>query len=103
ALNELRREARQERYERLFALFARDTPTPTPEDERAADEAAERVRGVLRTIRRRHAELLVLRSDGLSYQELAACLHLKAASIGTLLTRAQQAFRKEYIRRYGTK
>jgi RNA polymerase sigma-70 factor, ECF subfamily len=32
---------------------------------------------------------------------LAAALKLNPASVGTLLSRAQQAFRKEYIQRYG--
>ena len=45
--------------------------------------------------------LLVLRSDGLSYIELASALDLNPASVGTLLARAQQAFRKEDIKRYG--
>jgi RNA polymerase sigma-70 factor (ECF subfamily) len=84
-------------------VFAGAERVPTPEDVRAAGEAAEQVRSVLRVIRRRHAELLVLRSHGLSYEELAASLGLNAASIGTLLTRAQHAFRKEYTKRYGTK
>ena len=52
-------------------------------------------------IQPRHAELLVLRSQDLSYDELASALDLNPASIGTLLSRAQQAFRKEYIKRYG--
>jgi RNA polymerase sigma-70 factor (ECF subfamily) len=52
-------------------------------------------------MRPRQAELLVLRSDGLSYEELAAALHLAHGSIGTFLSRAEQAFRKEYIKRYG--
>jgi RNA polymerase sigma-70 factor, ECF subfamily len=52
-------------------------------------------------IARRQAELLLLRSHGLSYEELASTLHLNPASVGTLLARAQQAFRKEYINRYG--
>jgi RNA polymerase sigma-70 factor, ECF subfamily len=56
---------------------------------------------VLAVIEPRQSELLLLRSQGLSYEELAATLNLKAASIGTLLARAQQAFRKEYIKRYG--
>jgi RNA polymerase sigma-70 factor (ECF subfamily) len=47
--------------------------------------------------------LLVLRSQGFSYEELAATLNLNPASIGTLLSRAQHAFRKEYTRRYGTR
>ena len=74
---------------------------PTPEDIRAAAEEQERVRWVLAVIQPRHAELLLLRSQDLSYDELASALDLNPASIGTLLSRAQQAFRKEYIKRYG--
>jgi RNA polymerase sigma-70 factor (ECF subfamily) len=56
---------------------------------------------VLVAIQARQAELLVLRTQGLSYDELACALNLKPASIGTFLSRAEQAFRKEYIKRYG--
>lgn len=47
------------------------------------------------------AELLLLRSEGLSYQALAEALALHPASVGQQLARAQQTFRKEYVRRYG--
>lgn len=50
----------------------------------------------------RQTELLILRASGLSYDELAAALELNPASVGTLLARAQRAFRKEYLNRYGT-
>ena len=57
---------------------------------------------VLAAIRREYAALLLLlRSHGCSYDELAAALELKASSVGTLLRRAREAFRKEYIRRHG--
>jgi RNA polymerase sigma-70 factor (ECF subfamily) len=102
ALNELRRQARQDRYERLFGVFVDHAPAPTPEDIRSAGETSAQVRGVLRVIRRRHAELLILRSHGLSYEELASSLGLNPASVGTLLARAQHAFKQEYTRRYGT-
>ena len=49
----------------------------------------------------RQTELLLLRHDGASYEELASTLELNPASVGTLLSRAQQAFRKEYLKRYG--
>jgi RNA polymerase sigma-70 factor (ECF subfamily) len=75
---------------------------PTPEDIRSAAQEQERVRAVLAAIESRQAEMLVLRSDGLSYQELACAMELNPASVGTLLSRAQGAFRKEYIKRYGT-
>jgi RNA polymerase sigma-70 factor (ECF subfamily) len=49
----------------------------------------------------RQAELLLLRTHGFSYEELASALDLNFSSIGTLLSRAERAFRKEYIKRYG--
>ena len=102
-LDELRRQTRRTRYERLLG-FSNGMWTPsvrTPEDIRRATEEQERVRLVLGVINRRHAELLLLRSDDFSYDEVASALDLNPASIGTLLSRAQQAFRKEYIKRYG--
>jgi RNA polymerase sigma-70 factor (ECF subfamily) len=76
-------------------------PSPTPEEIRAAAEDQENVRAVLAVIKPRQAELLVLRSHGLSYDELAEALSLKPSSIGTFLSRAEQAFRKEFSQRYG--
>ncbi len=97
-LDELRRRTRRMRYERLLG-FARGPSTP--EQIRAAGEECERVRLVLSVIARRDAEMLLLRSDGFSYEQLAAAFELNPASVGTLLSRAQRAFRKEYIKRYG--
>lgn len=42
-----------------------------------------------------------LRAEGLTYAQLAGALHLNPASIGTLLARAEDAFRKEYVNRHG--
>lgn len=98
-LDELRRRTRWARHEHLLK-FLRRTPT-TPEEICAATEDQLRVRRILAALDSRQAELLLLRSDGLSYGDLAVALDLNPASIGTLLSRAQQAFRKEYIRRYG--
>ncbi len=100
ALDDLRRKTRRIYYENLLGLV-RGTPAPTPEDILAAAQDCDRVRRVLAAIASRQAELLLLRSEGLSYQDLASSLHLNAASVGTLLSRAQRAFRKEYIKRYG--
>ncbi len=97
-LDELRRQARQTRYERLLGFVRR---VPTPEEIHAAREEQERVRLTLGGIARRQAELLLLRSQGLTYDEVAGALALNPASVGTLLSRAQQAFRKEYVKRYG--
>jgi RNA polymerase sigma-70 factor (ECF subfamily) len=97
-LDELRRETRRTRRERVVRFFRH---SPTPEDIRASREDQEKVRAVLAAIQPRQAELLVLRSDGFSYDELAGALDLNPASIGTLLSRAERTFRKEYIKRYG--
>ena len=99
-LDELRQRTRRSRYERLLGIGRK---VPTPEDVRSAAQEQGRVRAVLAAIDSRQAEMLVLRSDGLSYQELAGAMELNPASVGTLLSRAQGAFRKEYIKRYGTR
>ncbi len=97
-LDELRRRTRRVRYERLFGM-ARSVPTP--EDVRGASEQRLKIRLTLAAIEPRQAELLLLRGHGLSYEELASALDLNPGSVGTLLSRAQQAFRKEYGKRYG--
>ena len=99
AIDELRRRARRARYEPLLTLFS---PSPrTPADLFSTDEQQTQVRSVLAAMRPSQAELLLLRSEGLPYDELAAVLSLNPASVGTLLSRAKAAFRKEYVKRYG--
>jgi RNA polymerase sigma-70 factor (ECF subfamily) len=99
ALDELRRRSRRTRYEGLLAIFA--SGPRRPDELFSAAQEQGRVRAVLAGIGTRHAELLLLRHDGASYDELASSLEIHAASVGTFLSRAQQAFRKEYIKRYG--
>jgi RNA polymerase sigma-70 factor (ECF subfamily) len=96
--NELRGRARRGHYENLsYAGGA----VSTPEEVHAAAEQREQVRAVLADLPERDAELLLLRASGLSYAELAQALELSPASVGTLIARAQRAFRKEYVNRYG--
>ena len=97
-LYEIRRQGRRDRVSHL--LGRRESP-PNPEQVHTAAEEQKQVRTVLARMDERRAELLLLRSSGLSYEELAAALALNPASVGTLLARAQQAFRKEYIQLYG--
>ena len=99
AIDDVRRTARHARYQRLAArMFG---GVPTPEDVHVSSEAQRRTRTVLQMLRRRDATLLILRGDGLAYDELAAALGVRPSSIGTILSRAQRAFRLEYVRRYG--
>jgi RNA polymerase sigma-70 factor (ECF subfamily) len=98
ALYELRRETRRAKYQRLFPFLGGPS---TPEETHAAAEERNHVRAVLASLKPQQAELLLLRGEGLSYQEVASAMGLNAASVGTLLSRAQQAFRKEYLKHYG--
>jgi RNA polymerase sigma-70 factor (ECF subfamily) len=98
ALDELRRRARRARYESLFPW---GQSSRGPDELFSASQEQGRVRAVLASLPVRDAELLLLRHDGASYGELASTLALNPASIGTLLSRAQQTFRKEYVKRYG--
>jgi RNA polymerase sigma-70 factor (ECF subfamily) len=99
ALDDLRRVHRRRRLD--YVLHLMRLGPPTPEDVLRARSDQERARTVLAAMNRRHAALLLLRSDGLSYQELAAALTLKPSSVGSLLARAQTGFRREYEKRYG--
>ena len=99
ALDELRRRARYQRYERWLSMVLRRPPTP--HDVLARSDERRRVHTVLAALPRREAELLLLHSDGAPYREIATTLAMNAASIGTLLGRARKAFQREYVRRYG--
>lgn len=99
AVDEIRRRARRERYERLLERILRRVPTP--EEVHLANEERQRVRGVLATMAGRQAELVLLRAQGFSYDELASTLELNSLSVGKLLSRAQRTFRKEYLKKYG--
>jgi RNA polymerase sigma-70 factor (ECF subfamily) len=59
------------------------------------------VRTVLASLRRRDATLLLLWAEDVSYADLASTVGVQASSVGSLLRRAQDAFRKDYETRYG--
>lgn len=96
ALNALRGRDRRTRREAAQAV---------PQDARAADddpaevvvasETRDEVRAVLARLPERSAAMLALRYAGLSYAEIAAALDVRASSVGTLLRRAEDAFRRE--------
>ncbi len=84
---------------------ARD-PALTPGDAGIADEAnraeeRDLVRRTLVQVSERHRDCLVLRSEGLSYAEIAAALGVAQGSVGTLLARAERAFKDAYLAQRG--
>ena len=97
-LDHLKKRKRRAHYE---ALARWPGPVENPEEELARVEECVRVRLVLAAMKREQAALLVLRSEGCSLSEMASILKLNASSVGTFLARADSAFRKEYVKRYG--
>jgi len=75
-------------------------PAATPEDIHSVSQKKDKVRSVLSIMKPRQAQFLLLRSHDFSYQEVASILNVNPASIGTLVSRAEESFRKEYIKRY---
>ena len=98
AVDELRKRARREKYETWFGF---GPPSGDPETARETSEQRTRIRTVLASLRSQDAQLVALRCEGLSYEELAQALRLKPSSIGTMLRRAQESFRQEWVKRYG--
>ena len=99
ALDQLKKRRRRDRYE---SLAPPPNPLHTPEERFALEETRERVRRTLAALKPAQASLLILRGEGYTLAEIAALLDLHAPSVGTFLARADQAFRKEYVSRYGS-
>jgi RNA polymerase sigma factor (sigma-70 family) len=101
ALN-LFRNARSSRSRRARLLTiargeeAHSDPPPSAEEAVDAEAIRQRVRGAIDAMPERERQLLLLRAEGFSYREIAAALELNEASVGTLLARARDAFRKSY-------
>ena len=96
ALNAVRGRDRRSRREAGQALPPEATATQNdPAEAVAASETRDEVRAVLARMPERSATMLALRYAGLSYAEIAAALDVRASSVGTLLRRAEDAFRRE--------
>ncbi len=101
-LNSLRSRYRRSWYEILAGrheLDISDSPDPVGEAEGAEDRR--QVRQVLAEMKPQLARLLVLRSAGLSYQELSDTLSIHSNSVGPHLHRAEKEFEQRYHRLYG--
>ncbi|HEX7433667.1 MAG TPA: sigma-70 family RNA polymerase sigma factor [Anaerolineaceae bacterium] len=101
-LNALRGRYRRKWYEILSGRSALESAAPLSPPA-AAESAEERrqVQHVLAELQPRSSQLLVLRSAGLSYQELAETLQVGLSSVGSLLNRAEKEFEKRYRSLYG--
>lgn len=98
-IEDLRLTARRKRYERIAGGDIRDEGgSLTPLDGLLKEEQRIQVQAVLYSMKRWQAQILILRSSGLSYQELASALGMKKSSVGTMLARAEMEFHKRYFR-----
>src|SRR5258708_17677652 len=97
ALNRVRGNRRREKREQAVA---QDEAGQALDPQRIAEnnEDRRRLRAALARLPRKPAEVLVLRSSGLSYAEVAEAIGVNTGQIGTLLKRAEAALRKEVNR-----
>jgi RNA polymerase sigma factor (sigma-70 family) len=66
-----------------------------------AGETVARVRKALESLPLRDRQLLLLRHEGYSYREIASALRIAQTSVGTLLSRANIAFRSAFQELHG--
>lgn len=99
ALDDWRRRQRWSRIARALALVL---PSPrTPEQLHAAETERQQVRAALAALKRRDAELLLLWTEDVTYEQMAVAIGVKPSSVGSLLRRAQAAFRIAYEEIHG--
>ena len=97
-LDELRASARRTRREEAAPI---PIAVEGPLNQLLREEQARKVRETLAALKVQYAKLLALQASDLSYRDIADAMCLNPASVGTLLSRAKQAFEREYRSRYG--
>ncbi len=98
----LRRRSRRRRREEAAGIEALRLAAPSDALEgMLCEERRARVRAVLEGLKPRDAELLLLRSSGMAYREIAQALGVAAGSVGALLARAEAKFERRFRARYG--
>ena len=102
-IDALRAAARRKHYEQAVgtAAYQSGAAKDDPLADVLREEKRQRVRAVLAAMKPAQSQLLMLRQSGLSYQELAEVFGVKAASIGTLLARAEADFEQRFRALYG--
>jgi RNA polymerase sigma factor (sigma-70 family) len=97
ALNRLRGRRRRERRE-IDQAVESTAKSVDPADVMETNEQRKALHEALGRMPAKPAAVLVLRSSGLSYREVAKALGVGIGQVGTLLRRAEQALRKEVSR-----
>lgn len=87
---------RKRRWQRDTILLPDPAGSPSTEQLVGQLEEQALVRAALAQLPKRQAQLLLLRQMGFSYAECAAACEVAPGSVGTLLKRAGDAFRRAY-------
>lgn len=93
-----RRDARNRHHLALMAAEAREAASDDSDDELAPDRA-ERLRWArqaLAALTDRDRQALLLKEEGLDYQEIADVLEIEKSSVGTTLSRARRRLAESY-------
>lgn len=94
--NAIRGRRRRQSRDSVLLPESEIAPTPTTEQEVEHRYQATLVRATLARLPERQVQLLLLRQMEFSYAELAAVCGIAPGSVGTLLARAVEAFRREW-------
>ena len=94
--DEARKDARRRRHLELLTAEARadEVVEPTNELERAEERAL--ARKAIDALGERDREALLMKEEGLNYEEIAMALELSVASVGTTLSRARRRLVEAY-------
>lgn len=101
--DEAKKDSRRRRHLELLAREAKAAELVTPQLqslERADDAAA--ARRALDALVEKDREALLMREEGLDYNEIAAALSLSVASVGTTLSRARRRLVEAYEAQQGS-
>ena len=102
-IDAMRAVKRRTHYEREAAVdTTRSAANDDPLDDVLRAERQRQVQAALARMKPQQAQLLALRSSGLSYLELAAALKIKSTGVGRALARAEEAFEKAWRRANGS-
>jgi RNA polymerase sigma-70 factor (ECF subfamily) len=95
AYNHIRSRKRRWTRNRLLVPDSDESPSD-PADVVSVAETKAKIRTALTRLPRRQTQLLILRQMGFSYAELAEYCDVSPGSVGSLLARATDAFRRVY-------
>ena len=95
--DEARREVRQRKHLELLQAESRDAMVESPALSLERREEALAAQKALATLSERDREALLMREEGLDYQEIARALDLSVGSVGTTLARARRQIGRAHV------